>query len=102
MVSGMRVYQYEMTEFDGPVKCELKEDTVLRVYGTEFTKAFLRGTHSELELWARPLKTSVILDLEELDYQLGPQFEYVEFYLDRIPFSLYGRPRCWATVWLRF
>ena len=98
----MSAYQNMWYEFDGPVKCELKEDIVLRVYGTDFTQAFLRGTHSELELWARPLKTSVVLDLEELDFQLGPRFEYVEFYLDRFPFSLYGRPRCWATVWVRF
>jgi hypothetical protein len=99
-VLAVGAYQYETTEFDGPVRCELFEDTVLRVYGTEFTKAFLRGTHAELELWARPLKTSVVLDLEELDFKLG--YDYVEFYLDRFPFKLYGRPRCWATVWLRF
>jgi len=49
---------------------------------------------------SRPLKTSVVLDLEELDFKLG--YDYVEFYLDRFPFKLYGRPRCWATVWLRF
>jgi hypothetical protein len=97
----MSAYQNALNEFDGPVKCELKEDVILRVYGTDFTMAFLRGTHSELELWARPLKTSVVFDLEELDFQIGPRFEYVEFYLDRLPFKLYGRPRCWATVWLR-
>jgi len=67
----MSAYQRMWYEFDGPVKCELKEDTILRVYGTDFSQAFLRGAHSELELWARPLKTSVVLDLEELDFQLG-------------------------------
>jgi len=98
----MSAYQRAWYEFDGPVRCELIEDTILRVYGYEFTQAFLRGTHSEVELWARPLKTSIIVDLEELEFQLGPKYEYVEFYLDRIPYRLYGRPRCWATVWLRF
>jgi hypothetical protein len=98
----MSAYQNMWYEFDGPVKCEVKEGTILRVYGTEFTQAFLRGTHTELELWARPLKTSVVIHLEELDFQLGPRFEYVEFYLDRLPWALDRKARCWATVWLRF
>jgi hypothetical protein len=87
-------------EFDGPVKCEVKDGYILRVYGLEFVQAFLRGTHSEVELWAKPLKTSVIVDLEELEYRFGPMFDYVDFYLDRLPWALGRKARCWATVWL--
>lgn len=89
-------------EFDGPVKCEVKDGYILRVYGLDFVQAFLRGTHSEVELWAKPLKTSVIVDLEELDYRLGSMLEYVEFYLDRLPWALDRKARCWGTVWLYY
>jgi hypothetical protein len=99
----MSAYQNTWYEFDGPVKCELEDGYILRIYGHEFTSAFLRGTYAEVELWARPLKTSILIQhLDWADFRLGPRMEYVEFYLDgdKLP-QLYGKPRCWATVWLR-
>jgi len=82
----MSAYQNTWYEFDGPVKCEVEDGYILRVYGREFTSAFLRGTYTEVELWARPLKTSILIQhLDWAEFQFGPRMEYVEFYLDRLP-----------------
>jgi len=79
----MSAYQNTWYEFDGPVKCEVEDGYILRVYGREFTSAFLRGTYTEVELWARPLKTSILIQhLDWAEFQFGPRMEYVEFYLD--------------------
>jgi hypothetical protein len=96
----MSAYQNTWYEFDGPVKCEVEDGYILRVYGREFTSAFLRGTYTEVELWARPLKTSILIQhLDWAEFQFGPSMEYVEFYLDRLPRALDRNARCWATVW---
>ena len=89
-----------VVEFDGPVKCEVLDGYMLRVYGTEFIQSFFTGTHTELELWAKPLKTSMFLNLDHVDYMLTP--DYIEFYLDRFPVKLERKASCWATVRIDF
>jgi len=86
--------------FDQPLACALEDDYVLRIYGRDFTQAFLTGTHAELELWARPLRTSLTLDLMALDHRLSDDNESLEFYLGDIPVRLSGPARCWASVWI--
>ena len=86
--------------FDQPVACALEDGYVLRVYGRDFVQAFIRGTHAELELWARPLRTSLTLDLMKLDHWLSDDNESLEFYLDDVPIDLQSSIKCWASVWL--
>ena len=86
--------------FDQPVACALEDGYVLRVYGRDFVQAFIRGTHAELELWARPLRTSLTLDLMMLDHRLSDDNESLEFYLDDVLIDLQSSIKCWASVWL--
>ena len=86
--------------FDQPVACALEEGYVLRVYGRDFVQAFLTGTHAELEIWARPLRTSLTLDLMKLDHRLSDDNESLEFYLDDVLIDLQSSIKCWASVWL--
>jgi hypothetical protein len=86
--------------FDQPVACALEDGYVLRVYGRDFIQAFIRGTHAELELWARPLRTSLTLDLMMLVHRLSNDNESLEFYLDDIPVHLSDPARCWVSVWI--
>jgi len=98
-VAGVESVDY-IVEFDGPVKCEVQDGYMLRVYGTEFIQSFFRGTRTVLELWAKPLKTSVLLNLDYVDYKLFTN--YIEFYLDRFPVKLDRKAACWATVRIDF
>ena len=85
---------------DQIVLCEVENGYVLRVYGYDFLEAFLLGTHAELELWAKPLRTPIIIQLDNVDYRLGDDVNFVEFYLDDILIELQNPVRCWASVWL--
>jgi hypothetical protein len=85
---------------DQIVPCEVEDGYILRVYGYDFIEAFLLGTHAELELWARPLRTPIIVRLDNVDYRLGEDLNYVEFYLDNVLVELRGPVRCWATIML--
>jgi len=85
---------------DQIVLCEIEDGYILRVYGYDFIEAFLMGTHAELELWARPLKTPIIIRLDNVDYRLGEDVNFIEFYLDDILIELQNPVRCWASVWL--
>ena len=42
---------------DQIIPCEVEDGYILRVYGYDFIEAFLLGTHMELEIWAKPLRT---------------------------------------------
>ena len=84
---------------DQPVACALEDGYVLRIYGRDFVQAFLTGTHAELELWARPLRTSLTLDLMMLDHRLSDDNESLEFYLDDVLVELKNPIRCWASIW---
>jgi hypothetical protein len=85
---------------DQIIPCEVEDGYILRVYGYDFIEAFLLGTHAELELWARPLRTPIIIQLDNVDYRLGEDVNYVEFYLDNVLIELHDPVRCWASVWL--
>ena len=85
---------------DQPVACALEDGYVLRIYGRDFVQAFLTGTHAELELWARPLRTSLTLNLMTLDHRLSDDNESLEFYLDDMSVHLSGPAKCWAYVWI--
>ena len=85
---------------DQIIPCEVEDGYILRVYGYDFVEAFLLGTHAELELWAKPLRTSIIIQLDNVDYRLGEDVNYVEFYLDNVLIELHDPVRCWASVWL--
>jgi len=85
---------------DHMVPCEVENGYILRVYGYDFIEAFLLGTHAELELWARPLRTPIVVRLDNVDYRLGEDVNYVEFYLDNVLIELKNPVRCWASVWL--
>jgi len=85
---------------DRMVPCEIENGYVLRVYGYDFLEAFLLGTHAELELWAKPLKTPIIIQLDNVDYRLGEDVNFVELYLDDVLIELHNPVRCWASIWL--
>ena len=85
---------------DQMVSCEVEDGYILRVYGYDFIEAFLLGTHAELEIWARPLRTPIVVQLDNVDYRLGEDVNYVEFYLDNVLIELKNPVRCWASVWL--
>jgi len=85
---------------DQIIPCEVEDGYILRVYGYDFIEAFLLGTHTELEIWAKPLRTPIIIQLDNVDYRLGEDVNYVEFYLDNILIELHDLVRCWASVWL--
>jgi len=85
---------------DQMVPCEVEDGYILRVYGYDFIEAFLLGTHAELELWAKQLKTPIIIQLDNVDYRLGEDVNFVEFYLDDVLIELQDPVRCWASVWL--
>ena len=85
---------------DQIVPCEVEDGYILRVYGYDFIEAFLLGTHTELEIWAKPLKTPMVIRLDNVDYRLGEDVNYVEFYLDDVLIELHDPVRCWASVWL--
>ena len=85
---------------DQMVSCEVEDGYILRVYGYDFVEAFLMGTHAELELWAKPLRTPIIVRLDNVDYRLGEDVNFVEFYLDDVLTELKNPVRCWASVWL--
>jgi hypothetical protein len=73
---------------DQMVPCEVEDGYILRVYGYDFIEAFLLGTHAELEIWAKPLRTPIIVRLDNVDYRLGEDVNYVEFYLDNVLIEL--------------
>ena len=85
---------------DQMVRCEVEDGYILRVYGYDFIEAFLLGTHAELEIWAKPLRTPIVVQLDNVDYRLGEDVNYVEFYLDNVLIELENPVRCWASVWL--
>jgi len=85
---------------DQMVSCEVEDGYILRVYGYDFIEAFLLGTHAELEIWARPLRTPIVVQLDNVDYRLGEDVNYVEFYLDDVLVELRDPVRCWAMIWL--
>ena len=85
---------------DQIIPCEVEDGYILRVYGYDFIEAFLLGTHAELEIWARPLRTPIVVQLDNVDYRLGEDVNYVEFYLDNVPVELHDPIKCWASVWL--
>jgi len=85
---------------DQIIPCEVEDGYILRVYGYDFIEAFLLGTHAELEIWARPLRTPIIVQLDNVDYRLGEDVNYIEFYLDNALIELKNPVRCWASVWL--
>jgi len=85
---------------DQMVPCEVEGGNILRVYGYDFVEAFLLGAHAELELWAKPLRTPIIVRLDNVDYRLGEDVNFVEFYLDDVLIELQNPVRCWASVWL--
>ena len=85
---------------DQVVPCEVEDGYILRVYGYDFIEAFLLGTHAELEIWAKPLRTPIVVQLDNVDYRLGEDVNYVELYLDNILIELHDPVRCWASVWL--
>jgi len=85
---------------DQMVPCEVEDGYILRVYGYDFIEAFLLGTHAELEIWAKPLRTPIVVRLDNVDYRLGEDVNYVEFYLDNVLIELKNPVRCWASVWL--
>jgi len=82
------------------VPCEVEDGYILRVYGYDFIEAFLLGTHAELELWAKPLRTPITVRLDNVDYRLGEDVNFVEFYLDDVLIELKNPVRCWASIWL--
>ena len=85
---------------DQIIPCEVEDGYILRVYGYDFVEAFLLGTHAELEIWAKPLRTSIVVQLDNVDYRLGEDVNFVEFYLDNVLIELKNPVRCWASVWL--
>jgi len=85
---------------DQMVPCKVEDGYILRVYGYDFIEAFLLGTHAELEIWAKPLRTPIIVRLDNVDYRLGEDVNYVELYLDNVLIELKNPVRCWASVWL--
>jgi hypothetical protein len=85
---------------DQMIPCEVEDGYILRVYGYDFIEAFLLGTHAELEIWAKPLRTPIAVQLDNVDYRLGEDVNYVEFYLDDVLIELENPVRCWASVWL--
>jgi hypothetical protein len=82
------------------VPCEVEDGYILRVYGYDFIEAFLLGTHTELEIWAKPLRTSIVVQLDNVDYRLGEDVNFIEFYLDNVLIELHDPVRCWATIML--
>jgi hypothetical protein len=85
---------------DQMVPCEIEDGYILRVYGYDVIEAFLLGAHAELEIWAKPLRAPIVVRLDNVDYRLGEDVNYVEFYLDNVLIELKNPVRCWASVWL--
>ena len=96
----VRVSVESQVLMDQIIPCEVEDGYILRVYGYDFIEAFLLGTHAELEIWARPLRTPIIVQLDNVDYRLGEDVNYVEFYLDDVLVELRDPVRCWAMIWL--